>query len=89
MKNDILRAIIIMKNYIQKSKYTTSYLPATRKKNTLEEATQPEEDVKEKKSTEKEKPISRFSETLTSTVGDTIEEDEARKHWSIESFQEM
>ena len=43
----MLRAIIIMKNYIQKSKYTTSYLPTTREKNTLEEATQPEEDVKE------------------------------------------
>ena len=66
----MLRAIIIMKNYIQKSKYTTSYLPTTRKKNTLEEATQPEEDVKEKKSTEKEKPISRVSEKLKSTYGD-------------------
>ena len=32
----MLRAIIIMKNYIQKSKYTTSYLPTTRKKNTLD-----------------------------------------------------
>ena len=68
---------------------TESFDTTRKKKKTLEEATQSEEEVKEKKSTEEEKPISRFSETLTSTVGDTIEEDEARKHWSIESFQEM
>lgn len=68
---------------------TESFDTTRKKKKTLEEATQSEEEVKEKKSTEEEKPISRFSETLKSTVGDTIEEDEARKHWSIESFQEM
>lgn len=68
---------------------TESFDTTRKKKKTLEEATQSEEEVKEKKSTEEEKPISRFSEKLRSTFGDTVEEDEARKHWSIESFQEM
>lgn len=65
---------------------TESFDTTRKKKKTLEEATQQE---KEENNTEEEKTISRFSEKLTSTVGDTVEEDEARKHWSIESFQEI
>ena len=68
---------------------TESFDTTRKKKKTLEEATQSGEEVKEKKITEEEKPISRFSEKLRSIFGDTVEEDEARKHWSIESFQEM